>query len=148
MKKSNKLQNKLLNITPYVLTILIFAFLLTGCDFMDIDEVYKPKTRIALFNISLEKFVVSHPDYPDETLCRMIAIEDGTDEPVTIYTIDGFTYEEGYRYKIKMKIITHPRIGDMILTGQRKRDWGNITPLEFSNSYELIVVLSKIKVDG
>jgi hypothetical protein len=114
---------------------------------LDVDEVYKPKTRTAIFNITVEKVVVTHPDYPDEIQNRMIAVEDGTDESVTIYSIFGFTCEEGYRYKIKIKIISDPCVGDIILTGQSKRTWNNITPLEFSNRYELIEVLSKVKVD-
>jgi len=145
MKKNNKSKFKLFNSPPWVLTLLFFAFSLTGCDFLDIDKEYKPKTRIAIFNIALEKVVMTYPDHPNDTLIRMIAIEDGTDKPITIYTIDGFTWEKGYRYKIEVKIISHPVMGDIILTGQSKRSWGNFTPLEFSDSYELIKVLLKIK---
>ena len=140
---------KLFDTTLLIFTLLIFIFLPTGCNFLDADEVFKPKTRTALFTIAptLRQVVVTHPDNAEVTYTSyyMIVTEDGTVEPIMIYRIDGLTYEEGYIYRVKIKVISEPRVDDMILTGQRKSDWGIVEYCH--HTYELIEVLSKTKVN-
>ena len=101
---------KQFGITLLVFTFLMFAFLPTGCNILEADEVFNPKTRTALFTIAptLGQIVVTHPVKPEATITSnyMIVTEDGTVEPIKIYSIIGFTYEEGYIYRVKMKVIS------------------------------------------
>jgi hypothetical protein len=127
----------------------ILAFGIIGCDFFGVDMVYKEKTRTAQFTIAptLEQIVVSHPDYSADTLYYMIATEDRINVPIKIYRggIYGFTYEEGYKYKMDLKIISYPVCDDMVLTGESKRNWGGMTP-DYRDKYVLIKILSKTKI--
>lgn len=131
----------------WVFILLLFVLLPSGCDLSDTEEVFEPKTRTAQFTIDplLGKTEGVHPDNPEVTYTTyyMIATEDGAVEAVNIHEIDGFAYEEGYVYHVKLKVTSEPVVGDMILTGQRKSDWHNAPYCD--RNYALIKVLSKTK---
>ena len=81
-----------------IMLLGMVAIIMTGCNLFDLDTE-PPKERSAIF-------IVSPQLMPYNDLFWMTLFEETSDDVYRMYVdeIDGFEYEEGYMYKIKVRI--------------------------------------------
>ncbi|MCL2728101.1 MAG: DUF4377 domain-containing protein [Bacteroidales bacterium] len=93
----------------FVASISILSFGLIGCFLLDFDQ-NKEKTITATFTVApdLVEFFLYSIDYPEEKITKY-AIELTNEKTKEVFlqypnSIYGFTYEEGFTYRIKVLI--------------------------------------------
>ena len=147
----NNLRNskKIIMDLKFIINSFVILLLISGCGFLDIDEK-TIETRKAIFIVepSFVEITYTFTDDsrdPISTYCLKLT-DENTNELYAIspHRIEGFSYTEGYQYRIKVLVTLDkrivPSIDENVVVTPSGYTFGSL------ESFELIEVLSKNRV--